>query len=106
LKLRYRGTGNGFAIKRTALGGPFLFAFPANRAGRHSLVKDTSIKDAKARMAQARKSREWRKQAPLLSRKDLVAILGCTYPTILDAIRRNAFPRPRKFLGRTVWFSN
>src|SRR5262245_52990522 len=98
-------------------------ARPSPEAELKKITKQADGADKVAAIAKARASREWRNKPRagkevqaareavkpafrFLTRTDLVAILGCSYPTILDAIRRGVLPRPHKFLGRTVWFSN
>jgi predicted DNA-binding transcriptional regulator AlpA len=41
----------------------------------------------------------------LMSKAEVCALVGATFPTIWEAMRRNTFPRSRIFGGRSVWIS-
>ena len=70
------------------------------------VTKTTSLpkRPATAQVTAARQATQVRPL--LLGRHDVVAIVGCTYPTIWLWMREGKFPRSRIVGGKSMWLAS
>jgi len=57
------------------------------------------------RNAQAARAPPVRLDARLLSKREVLAIVGVSYPTLWSMMRANTFPRSRKVGSKSMWVS-
>jgi predicted DNA-binding transcriptional regulator AlpA len=90
-------------------GGPFVFVLaPAIRTKRMPDVTEitTNAKRSTKRDPETPLAANW-SQEPLrlLSKSEILAIAGVSYPTLWAWMRQNRFPRSRIVGGRSMWLT-